>query len=183
MGSEILGPFFNTLSANHMYCSYNWHKLRQQVQMEWSSKRSRFPAIFIAFSKCTEYLEHFRIKISFIAYICPKLLIPRNVVTRTPLSSCFRTQFGNQRVKGSKTMLKCAPVHFYANVPLISNKLSVVWCLLDESDILEPLFNTLMGAHMYSCHNCQKVAQEVQTQLCSKPSRFSPRFIAFSKST
>ena len=36
----------------------------------------------------------------------------------------------NQCFKGSKTLLKYGHQHFYANVPLISNKLSFVGCVL-----------------------------------------------------
>ena len=41
-----------------------------------------------------------------------------------------RTPFGNQPVKGPKTLLKSGQQHFYTNIPLISNKLSCASCLL-----------------------------------------------------
>ena len=36
VGSEILAPLFNTLTARHMYSSHNWQKLTQQVEMQLS---------------------------------------------------------------------------------------------------------------------------------------------------
>ena len=79
-------------------------------------------------------------------------------------------------------MLKSARQHFYPNVSLISKKLSFVSCLLVVCEILVPLFNTWMIDHMYSCHNSEKLTQEVQKQLSSKPSTFSGSFIEFSES-
>ena len=108
VGSRILGPLFNRLTDDHMFSSHNWQKLQQQVQMELSSKPSTFSSNFIAFSKYKSNFEYFEIRIAFIASICPKLLLPKNVVTSIPENSCFRTPFRNQRVKGSKTMLKSA---------------------------------------------------------------------------
>ena len=52
----------------------------------------------------------------------------------------FRTPFGNQPVKVFKTLPKSAGHHFYANVLLISKKLSCVSCLLVRYGILRSLF-------------------------------------------
>ena len=90
---------------------------------------------------------------------------------------------GNQPFKVSKTLLKSVCQHFYANVPLTSNKLSCFSCLLVGSEILGALFNTLKAYQKYSFHNWQKLLHEVQTKLSSKTSTFSRSFIAFSKST
>ena len=62
--------------------------------------------------------------------MCPKLLLPKNVVTWMRQGSCFRTPFGNQRVKGSKTLLMSPWQHLDDSAPLISNKLSCVSCVL-----------------------------------------------------
>ena len=50
-----------------------------------------------------------------ITLIFPELLNLKNVLTWVPESSCFRTPFGSNRVKGSQTLLKSARQHFYAN--------------------------------------------------------------------
>ena len=126
-------------------------------------------------------MEYFEKNVTFIASISPKLLLPKNVVTWMPENSSFGTEIPNQWAKLSKTLLTFPRQHFYANVPLISSKLSCVWCLLVRCQILRPLFNTLMVAQMHFCHNWQKFPQQVQTQLSSKPWTFSSNFIAFSK--
>ena len=102
VGSRILGPLFNRLTDDHMFSSHNWQKLQQQVQMELSSKPSTFSSKFIAFLKSTSNFEYFEIRIAFIASICSKLLLQKNVVTWMPSKSWFRTPFANQGVKGSK---------------------------------------------------------------------------------
>ena len=91
--------------------------------------------------------------------------------------------FGNQHVEGSKTLLICARQHSYADSPLILNKFSCVSCLLVRSKFLGHFFNTLTTAHMYSCHYWQRLPQQIQTKLSSKPSTSSERFIEFWKST
>ena len=95
----------------------------------------------------------------------------------------FRNTLWNTTVKGFETLLKSARQHFYANVPLISHNLSFVACLLVGSEILGPLLNTVTAHHMYSCHRWQKLQEQVQSELSSKPSTFSRDCIAFPKST
>ena len=51
--SEILGLFFNTLTANQMYSRQNWEKLPQQVEAKLSSNPEILFQIFIAFFKAT----------------------------------------------------------------------------------------------------------------------------------
>ena len=83
-GSEILGPLFNTLTADHMYSCQNWQEVTQQTQRELSSKPSTFSWSFIAFSKPTKDFEDLEKKITFGVLVCPKLLIPKNKVTWMP---------------------------------------------------------------------------------------------------
>ena len=170
VGFKIWRHFFNTLTADHMYSCYNWQKISQEVQTQLSFKPSRSSETFIAFWRSTWSFKLFEKKITFIASIYPKLLIPKYVVTWMPLNSCFRTPFGNESVNGSKTQLKSARQHFYVNVPLILKKLSCVLCLLGGSEILGDFFNTLRANHMCFSHNWQKLPQRIQTQLFSKPS-------------
>ena len=49
--SEILGLFFNTLTAYHMYFGQNWQKLTKQVQMQSPSKQLTLSKISIVFFK------------------------------------------------------------------------------------------------------------------------------------
>ena len=50
VGSEILGPLFDMLAADHKYSCHNWEKFLQ-VKKQVSLKVKRFSASFIAFLK------------------------------------------------------------------------------------------------------------------------------------
>ena len=56
---ELLGQFFNTLTADYRYSRRNWKNLSQQVPMQTSLKLKPCLRIFIAFVKSTLNLEYF----------------------------------------------------------------------------------------------------------------------------
>ena len=64
----------------------------------------------------------------------------------------------------------------------MSDKFGCLSCLLVGYEILGPVLNRLTNDHMYSCHNWEKLTQQVQTILSSKPTTFSGSFFTFSKS-
>ena len=51
-------------------------------------------------------------------------------------------------------------------------------CLLARSEMLGLSFNTLTVDHIYSCHDREKLAQQVKTQLPTKPKTFSEPLFA-----
>ena len=55
----MLGPPFNTLTADHVYSCHNMQKFPQQVPTLFSSKPKTFSETFIAFWKSPETFEHF----------------------------------------------------------------------------------------------------------------------------
>ena len=63
-------------------------------------------------------------KMNLIAYIYPKLLTPKDVVTWISKRLRFKTPLESQRVKGSKTLLKFAWKLFYPKVSSLWEKLS-----------------------------------------------------------
>ena len=69
-------------------------------------------------------------------------------------------------------MLKSSRQHFYANIPLTSKILSCVSCFLVIPEILVRIFKRLTADQIYSCHNWQKLPQQVQTQLSTISSTF-----------
>ena len=54
---------------------------------------------------------------------------------------------------------------------------------LVKSEISGLFGNALSPDHMYSCHQCRKLRQQVQMRLSQKQGTFSGIFIAFSEST
>ena len=131
--SAMLGHFFNTLMADHMYSCHNWQKLSQQVQVKLSQNHQYLLKVLLNFRNLYKVFEK---KITFIASTYTKLLIPEDLVTWIPLNSCFRTQFPNQPVKGSKTLLKSARKQFYAHVTLISKEIES--CIVSVSRSWNP---------------------------------------------
>ena len=183
VGCESLGPLFTTSKADHMYCCDSSQKITEQAQTQLSSKQSICSASFIAFPKSTWTFEHFEKRDDLHSLSMSEDLDSKKCGYLNVLKLLLQNTLGNQSVKGSKTLLKSARELFYANVPLISNKLSCVSCLLVGSEILKPLFTTLMADDMYCCCNWQKIQQQVQSQVSPKPSTSSPSFIPFSKFT
>ena len=129
--------------------------------------------------KILSILKH---NMAFISSIFPKLLILESVITRMPEKVCFKTPFGSELVKRSKTLLKSSRQKFYAKFQLISKKLSCVSCGFVGCEILGSFFKMLTADHMYSCHNWGKFPQEFQVQLSSKLEVFFWSVIAFLKS-
>ena len=103
-----------------------------------------------------------------LAYLFPKLLFRKDVATEASRRSCFRTPFGNQRVKGFQTPLKVARHHYYPFFKWISGKLSWKKTALLWSWILRLFANTLTADDKYSCRNMQNFLQQVQTLLSQK---------------
>ena len=58
-GSELLGQFVNTLTADYKYSRYNRDNLWQQVARPRSWRPKIFSVFFIAFLKSTLNLEYF----------------------------------------------------------------------------------------------------------------------------
>ena len=62
VSSEILGLFFNTLTAEEKYSRRILHYFPQQLETQLSQKLKAFFGFVIAFMKCTSSLEHFEEK-------------------------------------------------------------------------------------------------------------------------
>ena len=105
----------------------------------------------------------------------------KQVATETSRNSCFRTPFGNQRVKGFQTPLKVARHHYYPFFPWIPGKVSCKKTALVWLKILRLFFNTLTADDKYSCRNMQNFMQQIQTLLSKKPKTLSGFFIPFLK--
>ena len=154
-----------------------------KFQCNYLQKQKHFLELLLNFWNVHKIMEILKTKMILITLIFLELLIPKNVVTWMPESSCFRTPFGNKRVKGSQTLLKSALEHFYGNFSFMSQKVRCVWCPLVGSKMWGASFNTLTADHLYSCHNREKFSQQVPTRLSSKLKTFPGTFIEFLEST
>ena len=109
---------------------------------------------------------------SLIVSVFPKVLTPKEVVTWTSKTPCFRTPFGNQRVHEFQTLSKSAQHHYYLIVPWIWDKLSWKKCRLVRFEILELFVNTLTTDDKYSSRNIQNLTQQLQTTMSQKQKTF-----------
>ena len=79
--SEILTLFVNALTTVDKYSRRNMQNITQKLEAPLSQKQKTYPGSFLAFLKGALNLEHFGKKMSILAYLFPKLLIPKEVVT------------------------------------------------------------------------------------------------------
>ena len=179
--SEILLLFGNRLTADHMYSRHRWEKFWQKVQTLLSQKLRKFLPFLLHYWNLQKILLILKEKITFTAYIFPKLLTRTNVVTSMPVISCFRTPFTNKGVHRSQKLLKAAIQRLHLNFPLISEKVSCRTSSLVKYEILGPFGNTLTADHMYSRHRSEKLRQKDHRLLSQKWRRFSGIFTLFSE--
>ena len=153
----------------------------QQLQTLLSEKRKTFSGFLMHFWNVHKIWNISKKRMSVLAWLFPKVLLPKEVATETSTKSCFRTPFGNQRVNGFQTPLKVARHHYYPLFPWISGKLSWKKTALLWSSILRLFANTLTADDKNPCHNMRKFLQQLQTLLSQKRKTFSSYFIVFLK--
>ena len=157
--------------------------LQQQLQTALSQKQKNFLCNFYCFYQTYIKFRTFWSKnVSLIVSVFPKLLTPKEVVTWTSKTPCFRTPFGNQRVHEFQTLSKSARHHYYPIVPWIWDKLSWKKCRLVRFEILELFVNTLTTDDNYSSRNIQNSTQQLQTTMSEKQKTFYRIFITYVKS-
>ena len=73
-------PFLNTLTANDKYSLISKKKWMQTIQMHLSKERKFFSEFFSSFFESKLNLELFQKKMTFIAYVFPKLPTTKDVL-------------------------------------------------------------------------------------------------------
>ena len=96
----------------------------------------------------------------------------KDVATKTFKSSCFRTPFENERVKGFQRLLKSARHNYYSLFLSIGGKLGwkkspSVWY-----KIFRLFVDALTTDDKYSGSNMQNLLQQFQTPLSQKQNTF-----------
>ena len=97
---EILGVFFNTLTADARYPLQDCWNLLLPIQRQLSEKRKTF-------SESTSSFEYNEKKMIFIAIAFPKLQTVKDFVWQLSKKRRFRTPIESQHVKGPQTIVKC----------------------------------------------------------------------------
>ena len=68
------------MTAGDKYSLLNRGNLKQHIQMQLSHKQKHFSQLFYPFLKTKLNIAHFKKKMTFLAYVFPKLRTPENVV-------------------------------------------------------------------------------------------------------
>ena len=78
--SKFFSLFFNTFTADDKYSLISRYNSMQTIQMHLSQKQKIFSEVFSAFFETALNFEHFRKKMTLIAYVFPKLPTTKDVV-------------------------------------------------------------------------------------------------------
>ena len=65
------------MTTDYEYSRRNMLNFTQQIEAPFSQKQGAFSGLFLAFLKCPLNLKHFEKKMSILALLFPKLLIPK----------------------------------------------------------------------------------------------------------
>ena len=77
---KLFSRFFNTFNADDKYSHISRDIWMQTIQMHWSQKQKVFSQFFAAFFEFALNFEHFQKKMTFIAYVFPKLPTTKDVL-------------------------------------------------------------------------------------------------------
>ena len=78
----------------------------QTIQLHLSQKQKIFSQFFSAFFESALNFEHFRKKLTLIAYVFPKLPTTKNVLTQMSKSSRFREPVERQHGKWVEALIQ-----------------------------------------------------------------------------
>ena len=90
MIQKILWLFVNTLTVDDKHYLLNRDNLTQPIQMQLSKKQKKFSEIFFEFLKSILNFKHLPKKMTLIAYVFPKISVPKNMVREIAKKPRFR---------------------------------------------------------------------------------------------
>ena len=87
---KILRLFVNTLTVDDKHYLLNRDNLTEPIQMQLSKKQKKFSEIFFEFLKSILNFKHLPKKMTLIAYVFPKIPVPKNMVREIAKKPRFR---------------------------------------------------------------------------------------------
>ena len=120
-------------------------------------------------------------RMSVLAWLFPKVLLPKEVATETSTKSCFRTPFGNQRVNGFQTPLKVARHHYYPLFPWIPGEWVRKRLLYSDQKSSDCLLTHWLPVTSIPAAICRIFCNNFKRYYLKKRKTFSGFFIAFLK--
>ena len=106
VSGEILGVFFNTLTADGKYPVQSCGNVQLQIQIILSEKQKTFSEIFVPFLDSISNFEHFEINMIVIANVLPNLETVKVLLKPVSKKHHFRIPFDSQHVKASQMPAK-----------------------------------------------------------------------------
>ena len=138
---------------------------------------------FAQIVQSTSNFEHFEKKMFLLAYLFSKLPTVKGTVTQMfKYHRVIAPSYG-QRVKRSKTLVKCPWEYFYQNCLLLWSKLTWETSLLLIFELLRVFIETLTADHRYSLCYIWNLQVLHQMQLSKKLKTFPQFFFPFLKSS
>ena len=87
---KFFSRFFNAFTADDKYSLISRDNWMQNIQKHLSQKQKIFSQFFSAFFEFALNFEHFKKKMTLIAYVFPKLPTPKDVLRQKSKRSCLR---------------------------------------------------------------------------------------------
>ena len=171
------------MTADDKYSVRNSENLREPIQIQLYKTLKTFSQHFAQIVQSTSNFEHFEKKMFLLAYLFSKLPTVKGTVTQMfKYHRVIAPSYG-QRVKRSKTLVKCPWQYFYQNCLLLWSKLTWETSLLLIFELLRVFIETLTADHRYSLCYIWNLQVLHQMQLSKKLKAFPQFFFPFLKSS
>ena len=103
---KFFSRFFNTLTADDKYSVISRDYRMHTIQIHLSQKQNIFSEFFSAFFESALNFEHFQKKMTFIAYVFPKLPTTKNVPRQMSKTSRFREPLDKRHGKRVEALIQ-----------------------------------------------------------------------------
>ena len=149
--------------------------------MQLFKKQKYFLSFLLHFWNLHEISNIVKIKVTLTPDVLPKMWTAKDVFIQTCKEPRFRTPFDSQQAKGSQTLLKSTPHHFYHIFSSLPEEWGCNMSPLVTCEILVLFLNTLTADDKYSLCNSKNWHQPIQMQLSKKQRNISAYFHQYMK--
>ena len=138
------------MTADDKYSVRNSENLREPIQIQLYKILKTFSQHFAQIVQSTSNFEHFEKKMFLLAYLFSKLPTVKGTVTQMfKYHRVIAPSYG-QRVKRSKTLVKCPWEYFYKNSLLLLSKLTWETSLIDIWTVASLYWNIDCRSQVFS---------------------------------
>ena len=161
---EILGLFFNTLTANGRYYLRRSENLPQSIKMRLSKKQNIFSQSFAKLLTFTSNFAHFKKTMTLTSLLMyfGNLELQKTWLVKFLKSPISENPSKINMLQGPKPLLKSAWQYFYQTFSTFSETFTCKMTLLLISETLELHSNTLTVNDKYFLPYCGKLQQPLK---------------------